>query len=278
MHRLFLIIALFSWIEIAVAQSLNVGTSFCASNYSGDLTRDNASVLRQTKPGFGLALDYWLDELLGFSVQYECLHVSADDALSEVEWQKKRNLNFSSPVYSSDLLAQINLSNIFLPHWHRVKMKLIGGYGFFRFKPTARWNDKEYSLRELGTEGQGMVGYRPRYSLHSTALNFGWGMEVNISAHWIFSSQILFRKTNTDYLDDISNSYVDYATLAEQNGLVAAELGNKIKAPQGSQRGNPVDNDWYQSVSIGFKYKIFDKLKRTQRVAKNHIVHCPTIR
>lgn len=45
--------------------------------------------------------------------------------------------------------------------------------------------------------------------------------------------EFLWRQTNTDYLDDASTNYVDYDELKAQNGLLAAELGNKIKATGG---------------------------------------------
>ncbi|MBK7303681.1 MAG: hypothetical protein IPI90_10635 [Saprospiraceae bacterium] len=48
-------------------------------------------------------------------------------------------------------------------------------------------------------------------------------------------------------MDDASTNYVDYDELKAQNGLLAAELGNKIKATGGSQRANSSDNDWIQS-------------------------------
>lgn len=40
--------------QIAIPQGLFAGLGVSASNYSGDLTRDNKAIIRQTSPGFGL--------------------------------------------------------------------------------------------------------------------------------------------------------------------------------------------------------------------------------
>ena len=73
------------------------------------------------------------------------------------------------------------------------------------------------------------------------------------------------RKTNTDYLDDVSTSYPDLQELAENNGMLAAQLSDRTaeftgvpsQIQEGTQRGNPVYNDWYfmGGVTVAYRFR-----------------------
>ena len=218
-----------------------------------------------------------MDEYFGIKFQYERLKVSANDALSNEDWQIRRNLNFKSKINTFDLIALINLRSILISQINFCNVYLIGGYSLFSFNPITNYNGREVELNPLGTEGQGMIGYKPKYNLTAGAINFGISIEYPFNPRCSIQSQLLLRKTNTDYLDDISNSYIDFNLLSQQNGLLAAELGNKINAPQGSQRGNPIDQDWFQSLNIGLSYKIFDRNSKERARTHKRSVHCPKI-
>lgn len=275
MHKANILIFALFYLQAAHAQGFFGGLGFSASNYSGDLTRDNEAIIRQTSPGFGMHTGYMLDRFFGFRMGYEHLTVTANDAISAVEWQKKRNLNFSSIIHSVDLTAMVEIMPLIYPQGTRLNLQFTGGYSFFHFNPQGSWNGTKISLRDLGTEGQGMPGYKPKYNLNSDALTMGAGARYSLSQHWSIQGLLLMRKTNTDYLDDLSSDYVDYKTLESQNGSLAAQLGNKINAPGGSQRGNPIDNDWYQSVSIQLVYHIIPQLKTQERTSQRKLLHCP---
>jgi hypothetical protein len=60
------------------------------------------------------------------------------------------------------------------------------------------------------------------------------------------------RKTFTDYLDDVSSTYVDETTLGQQRGMKAVEMayrGDELK--DGSATAYPADD----SIRGGHKYK-----------------------
>ncbi|MEP7196599.1 MAG: hypothetical protein ABI851_08765 [Saprospiraceae bacterium] len=256
-------------------QSLGLGGSISAGNYSGDLTKDNKAILSQTNMGFSIYMNYYFDQYLSIRAQYEHLSVYADDALAKEDWQLKRNLNFHSHIHSFDLSGMANLRSILLPEFRRINFYAVLGLSIFNFNPIAKFNQQSYALRPLGTEGQGMKGYPDKYKLWSSALNFGLNLEYLINDRITIQTQLLFRKTNTDYLDDISNSYVDYNLLAENNGQISAALGNKIKADNGSQRGNPLDKDWYQSLSLGIQYRLVVNSANSLYKDKKPAVHYP---
>ncbi|NOT37140.1 MAG: hypothetical protein HOP11_07160 [Saprospiraceae bacterium] len=260
---------------VADSQSISLGASILGSNYSGDITADNMAILKQTSPGCGVHLSYEMDHLFTFRANYEFLKVFADDKLGIQDWQLKRNLNFSSRIHSIDISGYLNLKNLLTERYKRLNINLLAGYTLFNYNPIANYQGTQIELRSLGTEGQGMKGYASKYSNWANAINFGTNIEFLITEKFSIETQLLFRKTNTDYLDDISSNYVNYETLYQQNGVMAAELGNKIHAATGSQRGNPLDQDWFQSLSLGVKYRIYSKQKLHLTRLKKGSVHCP---
>jgi len=68
---------------------------------------------------------------------------------------------------------------------------------------------------------------------------------------------------------------VDYEALKQNNGLLAAELGNKIKAIGGSQRANSSDNDWIQSCTLGISYHFGGEFKGGSLKFNRKAVNCP---
>lgn len=268
-------LSLFTLPFLLDAQSISLGASLLASNYSGDMTPSSQAILKQTSMGCGLNLTYELDHFLSIRSSYECIKVYADDQLGTQDWQINRGLNFNSRIHSIDLSGMINVKNLITAQYPRFNAYAMGGYTFFNYNPIARYNGTDIALRPLGTEGQGMKGFKEKYSSWGGAINFGFNFEFLITEKFSIESQLLFRKTNTDYIDDLSSNYVDYDILSSQNGVMAAELGNKIKASQGSQRGNPLDQDWYQSLSLGLKYRFYSKQKLNLNKIKKGSVHCP---
>jgi hypothetical protein len=95
------------------------------------------------------------------------------------------------------------------------------------------------------------------------------------------------RSTNTDYLDDVSTTYVD-ANLLEQNkggtsqrlAFRGDELNNGQSYPRdGAIRGNPNNNDWY--LFTGLSYRVSLQPRPRERVYKfkpmRAKMSCPTL-
>ena len=74
-----------------------------------------------------------------------------------------------------------------------------------------------------------------------------------------------YRKLFTDYLDDVSSTYVDQATLLANRGGEAVQLayrGNELKngAPYpagGTVRGNASHKDWYYFTGLTASFRLF---------------------
>lgn len=262
------------WLQ-GITQNIDFGVSFGASNYSGDLTESVKTSIQQSHPCFGMYVRAEIDPVFSLRLHFMQLSVSGDDRFSTRPGIDKRNLKFDSKIQEIGLYGQFQLLSLFLERSPRLSPYLEFGISAFHFNPTTGYFGNKVVLRDLGTEGQGMLNYDPKYALYSYALNFGFGLRYFISSSYSVSVDMLARQTSTDYLDDASKNYVSYQELLENNGPVAAALGNKIKAPTGAQRANPADKDWYQSVTLGFSYHFGKKYHYFNPSLQKHQIRCP---
>ncbi len=85
------------------------------------------------------------------------------------------------------------------------------GIGIFTFNPEARFGGDEWiDLQPLGTEGQWLADpenrYPEPYELTQFNIPFGGGLRFRLSRRWDMEVEIGWRKTFTDYLDDVADS------------------------------------------------------------------------
>ena len=80
-----------------------------------------------------------------------------------------------------------------------------------------------------------------------TGVPLGVGVKFALGKKATINLEYGIRKTFTDYLDDVgSNTYVDAATLAAENGPLAAALTNRsLDGFRYGKRGNSATSDWY---------------------------------
>jgi hypothetical protein len=174
--------------------------------------------------------------------------ISADDKHNRQKDLKDRNLNFKTLIWEFNVCTEVNIMD---PEVNDVYPYFFGGAGLFRFNPyTYDKNNQKAYLHPLSTEGQGLPQYpdRKEYSLTQFCLPFGFGLKANVRNKYILGVEFGMRYLFTDYLDDVSGTYVDYETLVSERGLLAGELASRIKAyipPFGDTRGNPKAKDKY---------------------------------
>ncbi len=185
--------------------------------------------------------------------------LSGDDALSSSKFKKGRNLNFRSNITDVSLQIEYSLFN-----WNikglsrklysrrtnkRHNIYLFTGISMFKFKPYGEYNDEWFSLQELSTEGQGLSGGAKPYKLYSFSIPMGAGYKFLINNSISIGVEVTFRKTFTDYIDDVSGFYYDNDVLRQNRGDLAADLADKNLFSDGSKqagnaaRGNPSSND-----------------------------------
>jgi hypothetical protein len=129
-----------------------------------------------------------------------------------------RNLNFRSYITEVALLLEIHPKYIFID-WPmrenpppRTSPYLLAGIGYFSFNPQTKLGNRYVDLQPLRTEGQGFAEYgRKEYKLNQINIPLGAGLKYELSPLVNLRGECLYRVTFTDYLDDLSTTYIDPA-------------------------------------------------------------------
>lgn len=202
-------------------------------------------------------------------------------------WRKQRNLDFRSNIAEAYIATEIfPLMLLFSgEEGYNPRLRPYGviGAGIFHFNPQgsltdANGNTTWYDLKPLHTEGEGFPEYpnRKNYALTQVNIPMGFGAKYYLSDRVNLSAEFLYRKTSTDYIDDVSTNYIDPNLfdkyLSPQNAIIARQISDKtvgILTPgltryaPGTQRGNPNQKDAYFSISLKLAIRlgpIFDNI------------------
>jgi len=128
------------------------------------------------------------------------------------EYMKARNLSFNSNVWELALQGDFNFFR-FMPGepGYNFTPYITFGIGVFNYDPYAMLSGQKYFLRPLNTEGQGNALYPDRKPYGSMAFSvpFGAGFKYCINENINVGFELVHRVTGTDYLDDVSTTYVD---------------------------------------------------------------------
>ncbi len=247
------------------------GISAGAAHYFGDLN----TRARLNRPK--IALGAFFRKQFG---NYVALRVSAHFAqlgYSDVyntnnEFQLRRNLSFNSNIWELAVQGDFNffrfepgtLDYAFTPY-------VTFGIGAFSYDPYAYYQGQKVYLRPLGTEGQGYAAYPDRkpYGTMAFCIPFGVGVKYNVNEKVNIGFEIVHRFTTTDYLDDVSKTYVDpsifpklpdgSASLAELLNDRSGETGpDKIGFVNGTarQRGFSKQKDQYVMAEITLSFNL----------------------
>lgn len=275
--------------SVQAQKSAEIGVVIGASSYFGDLTphgvQNNTS---QYLPAFSFFYRQNMNQTVGFRVNLGYGNISGDDALSDQAYRNERNFSFKSSILELGLIGEVNLlgfspggnGSAFSPY-------LFGGIALFHFNPHTEYQGQTVNLQPLGTEGQGMEGFPDPYKLTQISIPFGGGIKLAINDQINIGMELGFRKTFTDYLDDVSGKYVSYPVLRASNGELAAALGNRtgeflgtepVELAEGALRGNPKKDDWYLMGGFTLSYTIFSDRGAFHKSGRrgNKRFGCPT--
>jgi hypothetical protein len=241
---------------LSQAQYFEFGMFGGVSNYQGDLA-PVAFKPSETHLAPGMFIKYNFNKFVSIKTSYYHGKISGYDSHYLDPFRQKRNLSFESNIDEISLFGEVYLTG-YQPHKKKNLLSpyVFGGVGMFNFNPRAFYNGAWYDLQPLGTEGQGTNAYPDRkpYSLWQVCLPLGLGFKGSISPHWNAGVEFGWRKVFTDYLDDVSSTYVDKEILIAENGLMSWELSNRFDEVNGGVewlkddtylRGDPTDDDWY---------------------------------
>jgi hypothetical protein len=282
MRKLAILSLLFLSLKLS-AQPLRLHIKGGFANYNGEL-QPRAFTLNEAAGVLSAGGTFELSDRFALRSDYSVAKVGGDDKYSVIN--VSRNLNFKTLVRELSLMAEFNLLNISERSWTPY---IFAGIGVFRFSPyTFDSSGKKIYLQGLGTEGQGLSAYPDRQRYKRTQLNipFGGGIKYALTDDIHLTAEVGFRKLFTDYLDDVSTTYVDENLLYQAHGRQAVDLafrGDELKnstqqyPADGAQRGNPKTKDWYYfgQVGISFRMNWFDNGEYGR--SKKGAVNCPKV-
>lgn len=266
--KLLFLIGILSSTQSLDAQRLEIGFMLGATNYQGDLTPGTARIsFGNPHPAFGVHLGYELNDILTLRGKITVTSMSGFDNQARASWRLERNLHFRSPLQEAGLNIEIYGLNVFKFMSNLAfHPYVVTGFNLFRFNPQAEYNGVWIPLQPLGTEGQGSAAFpeREKYRLIEFSVPMGFGMRYTINDYISISADLTQRWTFTDYLDDVSSTYVplDVLLSSPANGELAAnlsyrggELGFDRDLTAETQRGNARENDWYVITNVTMIFK-----------------------
>lgn len=212
------------------------------------------------------------------SISYAML--AGSDAKTKDIYREDRNLSFRTNLW--ELSFQLEYSIIPEPINYRASRRrkftwrsllnintyVFAGFSAFYYNPKAKDNGeggtgKWVALQPLGTEGQGLVEGREKYKRLAVAIPFGVGFKYPISRMMSMGIEFGPRYTSTDYLDDVSTTYVDNEWLASKDPQAARMADRSLKNNElnvvynaGAQRGESKYNDFYMFTVVSVTYKL----------------------
>lgn len=255
-----------------------------------------------TKMAKGIYANVYPTEWLGFRIAINQGKLEGYDSLirgkgGDEETRKTRNLQFQSTLWEAYGALEF-YPTVFFEKYDGLQGKLrpygVIGVGAFKFNPqgkyyapngSATWVD----LQPLHTEGQGFAEHPERkdYKLISLEIPIGAGFKYYIKDNFYVGMEVMHRKSFTDYVDDVSTSYIDNNLfgnyLAPQQAAMANQLyfregftpgGSLNRTPtNGEQRGNPKQNDSFFSTILRLGWRLNDWNSPNGRASRQ--MRCP---
>lgn len=248
------------------------------------------------RPAMTFGYRYMLNRNFGISANLAFGLISGNDRHTLEEYRNNRNIHFRSPLIEVGANAQFHFWEIRhrparrgpVGRGRRLQIMDFTFYGFtgvggVYFNPQGYF-DREaytgsipvdqlpengwYSLRRLNTEGQGFFPTRQSYSPVTLFIPVGLGVMIRPNPDFSIGVEYGLRTTFTDYIDDVSTTYVDpqiFSQMFDDPSMIARaeffanptrnSLDPIVTAP-GQQRGNPFSNDSYMFTFIKLYYRI----------------------
>lgn len=267
MRSLLSIVLFLAFSNIGNSQSEEIGVFGGGAYYLGEMNHGQQFYKAHFAPG--LLYRYNLqDKRWVLRVHFSYTKLEGSDADSEIQSNIDRNLNFQSTIIEAGPIMELNFIEYEIGGRTKFGNKnknngtayIFGGINFFHMNPTGTLDGVEIELQPLGTEGQGSSqNSKKRYNLNQVSIPFGLGIKFNIGNRFALSMEYGLRKTFTDYIDDVSGTYVDPDILATENGILSAQMANKSidgVISTGQQRGNSSNKDWYVIAGAILSYRL----------------------
>jgi hypothetical protein len=287
--------------QMRLFDNAEAGITVGPSNFLGDLggnagkgttfLKDNNFPM--TKLTVGAHVTFNPSPLIGVRLALTHGSLEGDDAVIKSKGgyeaaRLNRNLRFKSSLWEGMAVAEIFPTVMFEQNtndvYHKFRPYGLIGVGAFHYDPkgidplTGEW----VRLKPLSTEGQGFSEYPDRkpYNLTQLCIPMGLGVKYYFNDNVAMGLEVIYRKTFTDYIDDVSTTYINPALFDQHFGANSpkAEQAKRMADqriniyPGDNKRGTATNNDAY--YTIGFKLSF--RLQSSDPYANS--TRCPTVR
>lgn len=287
---------------------LNIGPSFFLGDLGGHAGEGSTYIkdlnLNLTKVMVGAFAAVYPNEWLGFRVAGNYGKIAGQDRLINTKgedelWRKQRNLDFRSDILegyvATEIFPLMLLNSGHDDYQPRFRPYGVMGVGMFHFNPKGSLTDvngntKWYYLQPLHTEGEGFDEYpdRKNYKLTQVNIPLGFGGKFLLSERMNISLECLWRKTFTDYIDDVSTEYIDPVLfdkyLTPENAAIAKQIHDKVvgivvpsltRNSPDVQRGNPNQNDNYFTFTMKLGIRLGSVYEGSRNKRAMSQMRCP---
>jgi len=256
------------------------GSDKMGAKYFSDLN------MSKTRPSFDGGFRYLVTRTVTTQVAASWGWIGGDDSKTNQEYRNNRNLKFRSIIVELSLRGEYALYTERKRHRYSLRkvkgvksafsyVGVFAGIAGFYFNPKGKDTRSDgagqwVSLHDIGTEGQNFLPTRSPYKRTSISFPIGMLVKYNINTKWSIGVELGVRPTMTDYIDDVSSTYVDPELVAKYNKTdITEELANYLADPSKwraagnasytaplQQRGNSNNNDTYMFGFVNLYYKL----------------------
>lgn len=255
------------------------GFSVGASSYLGDIgggegtRRDFVMDMKfnATRWNLGGFYRYRISPKIGIKGTLNYIRLAGDDANTLNPPRKARNLNFKNDMFELAAIGELYIYKVndvggTGRYTSDFNLYLFGGAGLFYSNPKGQTANGDWiALQPLQTEGVA-------YSKFNFTIPAGVGFYYTINRKYRLGMEISWRTTFTDYIDDVSDRFVNnYDGISNKTNQ--AQINNvnqdlpdeeKLKLTNfiaGSKRGDPTHDDSYLTATVNFSWAIRSKSK-----------------
>ena len=247
----------------ATAQNFHFATRLGLAGYYGEL-KPASKPLSQLHVLGSIGAQYDLSQHLSTRGFLSFTKLRGDDKKGTAIMQQ-RNLNFQSKLWEVEASLQYRFFNLNESWWTPY---VTAGLGLYHFNPyTKDTSGNKVYLRPLSTEGEGFLPGVSPYKKMQLSIPISVGAEYSLNEDARVGIEAGYRKVFTDYLDDVSTTYVDQTALRNARGQQAVDLAWRGAGPYPNAktpRGNSIkdkDGYYYIAVTCTLRY-FFDKYKQ----------------
>jgi Outer membrane protein beta-barrel domain len=216
------------------------------ASYKGDLGGPPNASIRPIRFSLYAGAQYRLTGKWSLKGEFGYYQIEGDDAKGK---NPQRNLSFRSSSFEGYIAGMWDFVR-FTRQYSRQTVNpfrpyLFAGLGFTTVNPRAQYSDGTwYPLRNYQTEGK-------KYSSVALTVPLGIGFSYPISRTFDISLEGSYRFTSTDYLDDVSKSYIAPTGDPVRDYFSSREA---TRPEAGGKRGDPGKKDGYFVVTVKLEF------------------------